>query len=146
METVRGVIVKRASFLAALLVAMATVAVVDVSVTSAVSAKFGVITGRVDECGPGPIIITPSTLVPTAKPVLVRVLHDERTFASEEVRFTSKMPWTGTFRFSVPAGTYEVVSSYRNVGRWVNVRPGSHNVVSFGVIACPMMTVPSKPT
>jgi hypothetical protein len=131
--------------LAALVFVFATVAVVEGSDAGATSAGVGVITGRVIECGPGPIIVSPSSLVPEPTPVLVRVLHDDRTVAFKELQMTQRMPWSGTFRFSVPAGTYEVTSSYRNVGRWVTVRPGSHNVVSFGLFACPMLITPAKP-
>jgi hypothetical protein len=34
------------------------------------------------------------------------------------------LPRDGTFRFVVPAGTYEVLSSYRSQDRWVKVQAG----------------------
>jgi hypothetical protein len=144
MEIVRAVAVKRTRVLVSLLLVIAPLALVDASTAGATS-DFGVITGRVLECGPGPIIVSPSTLVPTPTPVIVRVIFDEKTYAWKVVRPGLRMPWMGTFRFSVPAGTYEVTSAYRNVGRWVTVRPGSHNVVSFGLFACPMLITPAKP-
>jgi hypothetical protein len=145
METVPSVNAKRTKVLASLLTVIATLAIVDVSTAGATSADSGVITGRVIECGPGPIIVSPSSLVPQPTPVLVRVIHDDRTVAFRELQMSQRMPWSGTFRFSLPAGTYEVTSSYRNVARWVKVRPGSHDVVSFGVFACPMLITPAKP-
>src|SRR5271155_3839265 len=146
METVRAVIVPRARAFASLLLVIAAGALVGVTSAGATSGDRGVITGRVFECGPGPIIVSPSSLVPEPTPVLVRLLYDDRIVAVKELLMSSQMPWSGTFRFSVPAGTYEVSSSYRNIGRWVTVRPGSHVVVSFGVFACPMLITPLKPT
>ena len=102
------------------------------------SAGNGVISGRVDECGPGPIVITPTNNTPTPQPVVVRVLRGEHVVAYEDVSMAQHLPWTGTFWFDVPAGTYEVTSSYRGVARLVRLRAGGHVVVSFGLFACPM--------
>ncbi|MGD0054595.1 MAG: hypothetical protein ABSC34_04060 [Acidimicrobiales bacterium] len=110
------------------------------SPAGATSSATGVISGHVDECGPGPIPVTPTNHPPAPQPVVVTVRHGERTVAYEQVVMTTSLPWTGTFSFNVPAGRYEVISSYREVARWVHVRPGARTLVSFGLFACPMTT------
>ena len=109
----------------------------DVSNATA-SAKMGVITGRVSECGPGPVVAPPGPPTTIPGPVSVTVLHDNLTFAVQVVRFSHSLPWRGTFHFVVPAGTYKVVSSYRSLNRWVSVRPGRASVVIFGSFVCPL--------
>ena len=69
------------------------------------------------------------------------VEHDEQILAVEVVKMTRALPRDGTFRFVVPAGTYEVLSSDRSQDRWVKVQAGGHSVVTFGLFACPMSAV-----
>lgn len=112
---------------------------VSSEVTNASAAsRMGVITGRVSVCGPGPVVVPPGP--PTTYPgsVSITVLHDNRTFAVQVVNPSHSLPWRGTFHFVVPAGTYEVVSSYRSLDRWVSVRPGRASVVIFGSFVCPL--------
>jgi hypothetical protein len=104
----------------------------------AATSNAGLIIGRVSECGPGPIVASPDPVVPTPKPITVRVERGGRTVASESIKLPQRLPWTGTFRFSVPAGKYEVISTYRGVGQWVDVRAGGRSVVVFPIVACPM--------
>lgn len=108
------------------------------SPAGATSANAGLITGRVSECGPGPIVASPDPSVPTPKPISVKVERGGRTIAIESIKLPQTLPWSGTFRFSVPAGKYEVVSTYRGVGEWVVVHAGEHSVVVFAMVACPM--------
>ena len=107
------------------------------SSVGAVSVRTGVITGTVMECGPGPIVASPGEPSPSPKPVSVVLIHDKHAFESEPIKFPQTLPWIGSFFFNVPAGRYEVVSTYQGHVRWVKVRPGSRNVVSFGLFACP---------
>jgi hypothetical protein len=104
----------------------------------ATSSNVGLITGRVSECGPGPIVALPDPTVPVPKPISVKVERGGRTVAIESIKLPQEMPWSGTFRFSVPAGKYEVISTYRGVGQWVVVHAGRHSVVDFPIFACPM--------
>lgn len=115
-------------------------------VAGATTANDGIITGRVSECGPGPIVASPDPTLPTPKPLSVRVERDGRTIAVQSVKFPQTLPWSGTFRFSVPAGKYEVISTYRGVGEWVVVRTGARSVVVFPLVACPMSTAGAKST
>jgi hypothetical protein len=106
----------------------------------AAAAGMGLITGRVSECGPGPIVAPPAP-TPTAPPITVKVERADRVVAIEVVKITNAVPRYGTFRFVVPAGTYEVLSSYRSQDRWVKVQAGGHSVVTFSMFACPMLGV-----
>jgi len=99
--------------------------------------KEGVISGRVSECGPGPIVASPDPTSNGPKPLLVKVVRDGRTYASEIVTPTRVVPWTGAFSFMVPAGRYQVISSNRGVSQWVRVRAGERSVVTFPLVACP---------
>jgi hypothetical protein len=110
--------------LAVLVTLVGGLVVAGASTSGATSKNDGVITGRVSGCGPGPIVASPDPAVPTAKPISVKVVRDGRTYATEMVKLPKNLPWSGTFRFSVPPDRYEVISSYRGVGRWVSVRPG----------------------
>ena len=92
----------------------------------------GVITGKVRECGPGPVV-PPQT---AAIPAMVVLIHRGRTYESQSIAFPKALPWTGTFSFNVRSGTYQVVSSYQGDVRTVTVKAGSHHVVSFGIIGC----------
>ena len=106
--------------------------------SASASTKTGVITGRVNECGPGPVVASPGPPSTNPGPVSVTVLHDNRTFAVEVIHPSHSLPWRGTFHFVVPPGTYEVVSSYRSLVRWVSVRPGRNSMVIFGSFVCPL--------
>lgn len=106
------------------------------SSVGAVSVPTGIITGKVMECGPGPIV-APGVPSPSPKPVSVVLIHNKHAFESEAIKFPKTLPWIGSFFFKVPAGRYEVVSTYESHVRWVKVKPGSRNVVIFGLSACP---------
>jgi hypothetical protein len=137
MSTLRGRVVREVS--AALLVLSSAAVLVQVTSASA-STGTGTITGRVSECGPGPIVAPPAP-TPTPAPITVKVEHGDQVVAVEVVKITHVAPRDGTFRFVVPAGTYEVLSSYRSQDRWVKVQAGGHSVVTFGLFACPMSAV-----
>jgi hypothetical protein len=105
---------------------------------SAAPKASGVITGKVVECGPGPIVSAPNFPAPLATPASVILVHDRVAFASQAIAFPSRLPWTGTFSFTVPAGRYEVISTYHGDTRWVIVRPHHTSVVTFALFACPL--------
>jgi hypothetical protein len=103
---------------------------------SSASNRTGTISGKVVECPPGPVVA--STNKPTPKPATVELIHDSQTYMSQSINFPANLPWSGTFSFKVPAGRYDVVSTYQGRNRWVTVRPGRRSLVSFGVFACPL--------
>jgi hypothetical protein len=138
MSTIRGHVVRQCS--AALLVLSCTGVMLAQGAPASASARTGIITGRVSECGPGPIVAPPAP-TPTLPPITVKVEHDDQVVAVEVVKIAQVVPRGGTFRFVVPAGTYEVLSSYRSQDRWVKVQAGGHSVVTFGLFACPMSSV-----
>lgn len=110
-----------------------------VSVTAGAAAvKAAVITGKVMECGPGPIVASPPAPQPLPKPASVILMHEGNRYARESIKFPKSPPWSGSFSFNVPAGRYEVISTYFERERWVNVRSGSRTVVTFAPIACPL--------
>jgi hypothetical protein len=137
MSTVRGHVVRQISL--ALLVLSCGAAMVAQVTPAGSSTRAGLITGRVSECGPGPIVAPPGQSPPP--PITVKVEHDDQVVAVVVVKFTNLVPRDGTFRFVVPAGTYEVLSSYRSQDRWVRVQAGGHSVVTFGLFACPLTGV-----
>ena len=92
----------------------------------------GSISGVVRECGPDPAW---GRTAPT--PAMVVLVHGGYTVNSESITFASAAPWSGTFTFTVPPGTSQVVSSYRGAVRTVKVRSGVRSQVSFGMVACP---------
>ncbi|HEV3187668.1 MAG TPA: hypothetical protein VGZ04_06425 [Acidimicrobiales bacterium] len=106
--------------------------------SSAAAVKSAVITGYVMECGPGPIVQSPPAPPPSPKPATVTVMHDGHRYARESIRFPTSPPWSGSFSFNVAAGRYEVISTYYERSRWVNVKSGSRTVVSFSPFACPL--------
>jgi hypothetical protein len=108
------------------------------SSAGAAASKTGVITGKVMECGPGPIVVTPPAPQPLPKPASVILMHDGNRYALESIKFPKLLPWSGSFLFNVPAGRYKVLSTYFERVRWVNVKPGSRTVVTFAPIACPL--------
>lgn len=108
------------------------------SIASATSVRNGVITGTVVECPPGPIVATPGQPSPSPKPTSVLLMRDGRSYRSDVVTFPKKLPWSGSFLFRVPAGRYDVLSTYQGRARWVTVKPGRRSVVTFGHFACPL--------
>lgn len=112
-----------------------TLMALSLAPASAASAKTGEITGRVSECGPGPIVASPDPVSP--HPIAVRLMHEGTLFRSENITLPQQMPWIGTFLFNVPAGRYEVVKTYQTQARWVTVSAGAKSVVTFGLVACP---------
>jgi hypothetical protein len=139
MSTIRGH-VGRSITATLLILSFAGGVVLTQRAPAGASTRTGIITGRVTECGPGPIVAPPTPL-PTPPPITVKVEHDDQVVATEAVKILNVAPRGGTFRFVVPVGTYEVLSSYRSQDRWVQVRAGGHSVVTFGLFACPMMGV-----
>jgi hypothetical protein len=137
MSTIRGRVVRQVS---AALLALSFAAVLTQSAPAGASTGTGIITGHVSECGPGPIVAPPAP-TPTPAPITVKVEHGGQVVAIDVVKITHFVPRGGTFRFEVPAGTYEVLSSYRSQDRWVKVQAGGHSVVTFGLFACPMSAV-----
>jgi hypothetical protein len=121
-----------------LLLVFSGVALTTSLVPAGATSNVGLITGRVSECGPGPVVASPDPSLPTPKPMSVRVERNGRVIATESIKLPQREPWSGSFRFSVPAGKYEVVSTYRGVGQWVVVHAGGHSVVVFPIVACPM--------
>jgi hypothetical protein len=103
---------------------------------SSASNRTGTISGKVVECPPGPIVASPNK--PTPKPATVELIHDSQTYMSQSINFPANLPWSGTFSFKVPAGRYDVISTYQGRSRWVTVRPGRRSLVSFGEFACPL--------
>jgi hypothetical protein len=98
----------------------------------------GVITGRVMECAPGPIIASPPAPEPKAHRDIVSLYRSGTLYQRASVAFPARLPWTGTFTFSVPPARYEVVSSYQDRTSWVNLAAGARDVVIFRTFACPM--------
>jgi len=85
---------------------------------------------------PGPVVVTPGAPTPTAIPEKVVLIHRGHTFESQSIHFPRKVPWVGSFSFTVPPGKYEVISTYTGPVRWVTVKAGGRYVVGFGLIAC----------
>jgi hypothetical protein len=104
---------------------------------SATTTSSGIIFGKVLECGPGPVVVAPGQPAPTPAPEMVVLVHGNRTYMSQSIHFSKQSPWIGAFSFTVPSGTYEVISSYEGYVRWVTVTPGSRHTVGFGLVACP---------
>jgi hypothetical protein len=103
----------------------------------AVPGSSGVVKGRVVECGPGPIVAAPGFPSPAPTPTSVILVHDRVAYASQSIVFPAKVPWIGSFSFTVPAGRYEIISTYQGNVRWVVVRPNMTSVVVFGSFICP---------
>jgi hypothetical protein len=124
--------------LAALLIIILTVALAGTTTPTptASAGPLGAITGKVLECGPGPVVVNPGSPPPTAIPEKVVLVHRGHTYESQSITFPKKTPWTGAFSFTVPPGKYEVISTYTGPVRWVNVKSGGHYVVKFGLVAC----------
>lgn len=139
MSTTGGHVVRHTAATLLILAFASGVVLSEIAPASAAT-RTGIITGRVSECGPGPIV-GPPTPLPTPAPITVRVEHNSEVVATEVVTMKNGPARGGSFRFVVPVGTYEVLSSYRSQDRWVEVHAGGHSVVSFGLFACPMSGV-----
>jgi hypothetical protein len=98
----------------------------------------GVITGRVMECAPGPVVASPPAPKPKPQAVTVTLYRNGAAFLTKRVALPARLPWDGTFTFSVPPARYEVISSYQHRVRWVNLAAGGHDVVTFTTGACPL--------
>lgn len=129
-------LVRTRGYLVALALLISGSALAFNATTASALDATGVITGKVLECGPGPVVVTPGTPIPTAVPERVVLIHRWRTFGSQSIHFPRKGQWVGSFSFTVPSGTYEVISTYTGPVRWVNVKAGGRYVVGFGPIAC----------
>jgi hypothetical protein len=103
--------------------------------SSASTPAYGVVTGKVFECGPGPIVASPA---PRPIPAHVTLQRDGTIIEVAPISFTPSPPWSGPFSFSLSPGRYEVISSYLHQVAWVRVRSGVTSVVHFGPFACPM--------
>jgi hypothetical protein len=109
-------------------------------VASASTQTRGVVTGRVIECAPGPIVASPTPPRRQPTPARVTIRHDGTDVGAVSIVFTTSTPWSGGFSFSVPPGRYEVTSSYLHQVAWVHVRADATSVVHFGPFACPLET------
>jgi hypothetical protein len=117
---------------------LAMVGVLSGLAASASSDSEGVVTGRVFECGPGPIVISPNRPAPSPIPDSVTLWRGGREVTSVPIGFTAAPPWSGRFTVRVSSGRYEVISSYLHQVAWVRVRASATSVVHFGPFACPM--------
>jgi hypothetical protein len=97
----------------------------------------GVITGRVIECDPAPVVVVPGFPAPTATPSSVILVHHHVAYASQALSFPAKEPWVGDFSFTVPVGHYEIISTYQGYIQRIVVRPDSSTDVTLGSAICP---------
>lgn len=130
-----GISRTRGLLIAPILLISGSAVALNVTTSSAIDTT-GVITGRVLECGPGSVVVTPGAPAPTAIPEKVVLIHRGHTFESQSIHFPRKVPWVGPFSFTVPPGTYEVISTYTGPVRWVTVKAGGRYEVGFGLVAC----------
>jgi hypothetical protein len=98
----------------------------------------GVITGRVMECAPGPVVASPPAPAPKPQPLVVTLYRNGVVYSTKQVPLPAHVPWSGTFTFSVPPARYEIVSSYQHRERWVDLSAGARAVVNFITMACPL--------
>jgi hypothetical protein len=98
----------------------------------------GIITGRVMECAPGPVVASPPAPEPKPQPLVVTLYRNGAVYSTKRVALPEHLPWSGTFTFSVPPARYEVVSSYQHRERWVDLSAGAREVVNFNTFACPL--------
>jgi hypothetical protein len=123
------------------IVALAALLIAGVAMGSGVASaqgSRGVITGRVMECAPGPVVASPPAPEPKPQPLTVTLYRDGALYQAKRVALPEHSPWDGRFSFSVPAARYEVVSSYQHRERWVNLSAGGRDVVNFNTFACPL--------
>ncbi len=90
------------------------------------------------ERAPDPVVASPSAPEPKPQPLTVTLYRHATFNASEHVSLSVKLPWTGTFTFSVSAGRYEVVPFYQHRIRWVNADSARRVVVIFNTMARPL--------
>ncbi|HWD95767.1 MAG TPA: hypothetical protein VG246_05040 [Acidimicrobiales bacterium] len=128
---------KKLLSIAALTVAVLMGTVVGVGVANAQGSR-GLITGRVMECAPGPVVASPPAPEPKPAPLTVTLYRNGTKYQSKRVALPVRLPWDGTFSFSVPPNRYEVVSSYQHRVRWVDLAAGGDEVVTFNTFACPL--------
>jgi hypothetical protein len=107
-------------------------------VTADAQGSRGIITGRVMECAPGPIVASPPAPAPTPQPLTLSLYRNGVLYQTKRVALPERVPWDGTFTFDVPAARYEIVSSYQHRVRWVNLSAGARVVVNFNTFACPL--------
>jgi hypothetical protein len=121
----------------AIILSVGTLCGVGVGVASGQGSR-GVITGRVMECAPGPVVASPPAPEPKPQPLVVTLYRNGVVYSTKHVALPQHLPWDGAFTFNVPPARYEVVSSYQHRDRWVNVAAGAHEVVIFPTGACPL--------
>jgi hypothetical protein len=118
------------------LTALSLVGVATLHAGAAPSA-VGTISGHVTECGPGPIVATPGFPAPVPTPSSVILVRHRVAYATQAISFPTKPPWVGSFTFTVPAGRYEIISTYLGDVQRVFVKPGSTSDVNLGASICP---------
>ncbi|HEY1763156.1 MAG TPA: hypothetical protein VGG17_11250 [Acidimicrobiales bacterium] len=128
---------KKLTSIAAVAVILGTGTLLGAGVASAQGSR-GIITGRVMECAPGPVVASPPAPEPKPQPLTVTLYRNGAAYHTKRVVLPERLPWNGTFTFSVPAGRYEVVSSYQHRERWVDLSSGAREVVNFNTLACPL--------
>jgi hypothetical protein len=119
---------------------LAVAGVLSVVIAGSAATSDGAVHGRVFECGPGPIVVSPGRPAQKAIPATVTLRHDGRNVERIAISFPASAPWSGPFTFNVPAGRYEVISSYLHQTAWAVVRNGVTSQVHFGPFACPMQS------
>ena len=128
---------KKLTSLVALAVVLGTGTLLGAEVAGAQGSR-GIITGRVMECAPGPVVASPPAPEPKPQPLTVTLYRNSAAYQTKRVTLPERLPWNGTFTFRVPAGRYEVVSSYQHRERWVDLSWGAREVVNFNTLACPL--------
>jgi hypothetical protein len=129
--------VKKLTSVVALTAVLVAGGAIGVGVAGAQGAR-GIITGRVMECAPGPVVASPPAPEPKPQPVVVRLYRNGVVYQSKRVALPVRLPWDGTFTFNVPPARYEVVSSYQHRDQWVDLSAGARDVVNFNTFACPL--------
>lgn len=128
---------KKLTSMMAITVVLGAGTLLDVGVASAQGYR-GMITGRVMECAPGPVVASPPAPEPKPQSLVATLYRNGMVYSTKHVALPEHLPWSGTFTFSVPPARYEVVSSYQHRERRVDVSAGSRVIVNFNTFACPM--------
>ena len=128
---------KKLTSAVAIAVVLGTGTLLSAGVASAQGSR-GVITGRVMECAPGPVVASPPAPEPKPQPLVVTLYRNGTVYSAKRITLPEHVPWDGTFTFSVPPARYEVVSTYQHRDRWVVVSAGARDVVIFTTGACPL--------